>query len=1146
MRILLTGAAGFIGSHLSDRLLADGHDVIGVDNLSTGRLSNLNQARRSARFRFIAHDVIEPLRLDEPLNWVMHFASPASPPKYLHAPVETLRVNAEGTRHLLELAQRQGAEFFLASTSEVYGDPLVHPQPEGYWGNVNSVGPRSVYDESKRYAESLTTAFAETHGVPVRIIRIFNTYGPRMDPGDGRVVTNLIVQALRGEPLTVYGTGEQTRSFQYVDDLVDGIVALMGVPHTQPVNLGNPEEYTIRQFAELVRELTGSSASIKHQPLPVDDPRQRKPDISKAQSLLNWTPRVPVREGLRRTIDHVGSVLPRSSDEVQGRVVAQEQETVSSPMSTNVQLDTLTESGPELARPVARGKFIWVGSEKLWVRGVTYGAFRPDEQKREYQDVATIERDFAQMAAAGFNAVRIPHTMPPRHLLDMAARHGLRVMVGLSAEQYAGYLADPKKDAPNIDELVREKVRAVAGQPALLCYALGNEIPASMVRWLGRRKVERYLERLYKVVKAEDPEGLVTYVNYPSTEYLQLPFLDFVAFNVYLESPERLDAYLARLQNIAGDRPLLMSELGLDAQRNSEAKQAEVLDWQIRTTFAAGCAGAFVFSWTDEWYRGGADVDDWAFGVTDRERRPKPALAALQSAFTEAPFPRDRKWPRMSVVVCVYNGERTLRDCCDSLKELDYPDYEVIIVDDGSKDNTAAIVAEYPFRVIRTPNQGLSQARNVGLEAATGEIVAYTDGDARPDPHWLSYLADEFQATSHVGIGGWNTAPEGDGWFAGCVANAPGGPVHVLLSDREAEHIPGCSMAFRADALKAIGGFDPQFRAAGDDVDVCWRLQDQGWTLGFSHGAMVWHHNRDSFAAYWRQQRGYGQAEAMLERKWPDKYNVAGHLTWVGRLYGRGLALPIGRTGRVYQGTWGLAPFQTLVDGEPGLLRSLPLMPEWHLMIATLGVVSLIGLAWTPLLIAVPLFLLALAAPAVQAWTSTENLSPDGAHSGRGRARTRITVAALHLLQPLARLRGRLKYGLTVWRKRGPDGLSWPVPRTLPILVTQWQPPEARLAALAEALQNTGAVVLHGNRYDSWDLEVRGGLFGSSRMLMAFEDSGSGTQLVRLRAWPYCSPLSLVPIAFFLSFAALAAFNGAQSPGFCLGFSGPSSLGEPP
>ena len=209
-------------------------------------------------------------------------------------------------------------------------------------------------------------------------------------------------------------------------------------------------------------------------------------------------------------------------------------------------------------------------------------------------------------------------------------------------------------------------------------------------------------------------------------------------------------------------------------------------------------------------------------------------------------------------------------------------------------------------------------------------------------------------------------------------------------------------------------------------------------------------------------------------------------------------------------------------------------MPEWHLMIATLGVVSLIGLAWTPLLIAVPLFLLALAAPAVQAWTSTENLSPDGAHSGRGRARTRITVAALHLLQPLARLRGRLKYGLTVWRKRGPDGLSWPVPRTLPILVTQWQPPEARLAALAEALQNTGAVVLHGNRYDSWDLEVRGGLFGSSRMLMAFEDSGSGTQLVRLRAWPYCSPLSLVPIAFFLSFAALAAFNGATVAGVLL------------
>ncbi len=571
-----------------------------------------------------------------------------------------------------------------------------------------------------------------------------------------------------------------------------------------------------------------------------------------------------------------------------------------------------------------------------------------------------------------------------------------------------------------------------------------------------------------------------------------------------------------------------MSELGLDSYRNGEAAQASALDWQVRTTFASGCCGAFVFSWTDEWYRGGADVDDWEFGLTDRERRPKAALTAVQKAFSDVPFQGDRAWPRISVAVCIYNGGATVRDCCEGVRRLDYPDFEVIVVDDGSTDDTAAIVAEYDFRLIRTPNQGLSLARNVGLEAATGEIIAYTDGDARPDPHWLKYLAAEFETTSHAGIGGWNIAPAGDGWIADCVANAPGGPVHVLLSDREAEHIPGCSMAFRVSALKAIGGFDPQFLTAGDDVDVCWRLQERGWTLGFSHAAMVWHHHRDSIGTYWRQQVGYGRAEALLERKWPGRYNVAGHLTWAGRLYGRGLALPIGEADRVYQGTWGLAPFQVLAESQPGMLRALPLMPEWHLVVAILGVISLIGLAWTPLFLALPLFMLALAAPVVQAWSSTADLSMANSTSGVGRLRARATVALFHLVQPLARLRGRLKHGLTLWRKRGPRRMSWPLPRTLPICVTDWQPPEAHLTAFDEALRSTGAVVLLGNVWDSWDLEVRGGLFGSSRLLMAFEDSGSGTQLVRLKAWPRIAPFAWAPALIFVLLAMLAGFSGTS------------------
>ena len=302
MRILLAGAAGFIGSNLADRLLADRHTVIGVDNFRTGRRQNVEHLRDHARFTLVEYDVIEPLAVDGSLDWILHFASPASPPKYLAAGIETLRTNAEGTHQLLELARRTGAAFFLASTSEVYGDPLVHPQTEGYWGNVNPIGPRSVYDEGKRFAEAMTVAHRDRHRTPVRIIRIFNTYGPRMDPYDGRVVTNFIRQALSGESLTAYGAGDQTRSFQYVDDLIEAIVRLMSVDYQAPVNLGNPDEYTVLELARLILEITGSASAITFEPLPQDDPRQRKPDISLARRLLDWQPRVPVRDGLARTI----------------------------------------------------------------------------------------------------------------------------------------------------------------------------------------------------------------------------------------------------------------------------------------------------------------------------------------------------------------------------------------------------------------------------------------------------------------------------------------------------------------------------------------------------------------------------------------------------------------------------------------------------------------------------------------------------------------------------------------------------------------------------------------------------------------------------------------------------------------------------
>lgn len=760
-----------------------------------------------------------------------------------------------------------------------------------------------------------------------------------------------------------------------------------------------------------------------------------------------------------------------------------------------------------------------VGAEKFHVRGVTYGTFR-SEDGSSFPAPARVRDDFAAMAAAGVNSIRT-YVPPPAWLLDAALAEGIAVMVGFAWEQHVAFLEDAER-ARRIATRLADEVRACEQHPAILCYAVGNEIPAPIVRWHGKRATEDFLERLHWEAKTADPEALVTYVNYPSTEYLELPFLDLSAFNVFLEREGDFDGYLARLQNLSGDRPLLISELGLDSRSNGPDAQARALEWQIRSAFATGAAGTFVFAWTDEWHRGGHDVEDWDFGLVDRERAPKPALNAVSRAYAAAPFSPGGPWPKVSVVVCTHNGEGTLGECLVRLGDLSYPDYEVIVVNDGASGECSRIAAGHGAALIETEHRGLGHARNVGIAAAQGEIVAFLDDDAYPDADWLHYVAALLRANGHAGVGGPNIPPEDDGFVAECVAAAPGGPIHVLVSDREAEHVPGCNMAFRKDVLEEVGGFDESFEVAGDDVDLCWRLQKANRTLGFSAGAVVMHRRRDSIRRYLRQQYGYGKAEALLERKWPTHYNRAGASRWSGRIYEAPAAQSPRRRSLVRYGTWGSGLFQSVYD-SPRAVSGMLQAPEGLLLIALLGEISALGLLWPPLLVAAPAFLAALAwivgAAVSSGWRAHHDVP------GRPRGETlkrRAVTSLLFLLQPFARLGGRLRNGLSPWRRRAQARPTLPRPRSVEVWSEGWREPQAWVEQLQDNLAAAGGFVRSGGPFDRWDLDLRAGALGGVKIRTAVEEHGEGKQLLRAKVWPRTTAAGRLLVLFLVLFAVVA------------------------
>jgi glycosyltransferase involved in cell wall biosynthesis len=748
----------------------------------------------------------------------------------------------------------------------------------------------------------------------------------------------------------------------------------------------------------------------------------------------------------------------------------------------------------------AKGKFFFDHNDnKFFLKGVTYGTFRPDEDGFQYPAREVVAKDLRLMQEVGVNCIRV-YTPPPLWLLDDLHQAGIRLLLGIAWPQHINFL-DSSAQRREIRSRVAETVRDLRGHPAIMGYMIGNEIPADIVRWYGQEKIQRFLNLLYDVAKQQDPDGLISYANFPTTEYLELSFLDFVSFNVYLHRDSDYRGYIMRLHSLAEVKPLVLSEFGADSIREGEEVQARILSNKLLAGAELGVAGNIVFSWTDEWYRGGHEITDWDFGLVTRERLPKPAFMAVAERFKLAMPPTPENPPLVSVVVCAYNAERTIDSCLASLEHLNYPNYEVIVVNDGSTDRTQIICNSYPYiRLINQENKGLSEARNVGMLASRGDIVAYTDSDCDADPDWLNYLVTTFKLTGLKAVGGPNFPPPENDLVPSVVAVSPGGPTHVLLTDDTAEHIAGCNMAFDREVLIGIGGFDVQFRAAGDDIDICWRLQDLGYTIGFSPSAVVWHFRRNTVKDYLNQQRGYGKAEAMVYCKHPDRFNLLGQARWLGRIYGD-LSMSLMPTKPIiYSGTFGKGLFQTLYTSPAPVWSYLPFTLEWNL----LSVVFLLALSLVNVnpLWALPPFLITFCSCIIGA--SQAKIDPRFRN-----LRGFLLSAYLLFMGPLVRGIERYKWRLKLSGKpeRLPDSPQLSAKmlslRSRSMNFAYWSEGgvdrEVLLAALVPLLQSRKFFVIIDAGWNPWDLVIAQGLWAKVKLISATEDHGGNKRLTRIR-----------------------------------------------
>ena len=748
-------------------------------------------------------------------------------------------------------------------------------------------------------------------------------------------------------------------------------------------------------------------------------------------------------------------------------------------------------------RPVAAGKFFRRGG-KLWtMHGLTYGPFFGADSL-PVPDRA--EADLDLMASWGANTLRL-FTAPPDWFLDLCGARGLSVVTGVAWTDHVDFLSSAASRREALHK-VSDTARRLAQRREVVALMVGNEIQAPLVRWLGPRRVQRFLESLIDAAHAAAPDLLVAYASYPSTEYLQPANADFTAFNVYLENPDAFDRYLARLQNIAGDAPLVISEFGVDAKAAGDERQAEILTWQRRIALERGVAGNLLFAFTDEWHRGGKDVTGWNFGLTDAHRAPRQAWRQLSGgpSFVSSLLPPHA--PRVSIIVCTRDGALTLPECLASLTRLDYPDFETIVVDDGSTQDIAALCAPHPhIQYIRQEPQGLSVARNTGAAAASGEILAYTDDDCVVEPSWLIHLTRCFDRPEIAAAGGPNIPPAPVNRSQACVIAAPGGPAHVLLTDTTAEHIPGCNMAIRRSAFAELEGFRPKYHAAGDDVDFCWRLLEKGHVIGFHAAAMVWHYRRFSVRAFLKQQIGYGKAEALLTSRHSSRFGQLGGARWRGVVYQSALRRLTHHASRIYSGTFGSAGYQAIYGGPVSEIGWLVTGFPWWLLALTaaLDALWLPGALWiAAAMIAVTLtytFRQALRLPLATPW--------------RG-LRARLLLWFLLLAQPVVRGWSRFLWNLKLgsspggpWFARGSD----PRPRrwfykrvaTLELWSQENRDRHQLITALTDHLRSLGNPVLTDDGWRDWDLETTAGRWWRIRLGTVTEYHAGGHCLTRVR-----------------------------------------------